>query len=174
MKELQTSPNLGQRGFAAFIDYGLYFGLSYFYYYTFGEPNETGGYHMSGFAALLPFFFWFLYFPFIESFGGQTLGKRIVGIQVTKPNGSDITFTDSLKRRLLDWIDISFMGIPALIVIKTTKKHQRLGDLWADTIVIADHPVNCQDCHEQVYLEPHEQRMGKFTCPYCGHKNELK
>ena len=41
-----------------------------------------------------------------------------------------------MKRHLLDPIDLLFYGIPAIITIKNTEKHQRLGDLWAKTIVI--------------------------------------
>lgn len=173
MRTLKTSPKLGQRGLAAFIDYGFYFALTTAYIYAVGEQDEFGKYSVNGFPALLPIFLWVLYFPFIESFGGQTIGKRMVGIYVTKPNGADISFSDSFKRRFLDWIDLSFLGLVGLIVIKTTKKNQRLGDLWADTIVIGHEPSLCENCAEQVFLEPHEQRLGKFTCPYCAHKNEF-
>jgi uncharacterized RDD family membrane protein YckC len=37
---------------------------------------------------------------------------------------------------LLDPIDILFYGIPAIIAIKNSDKHQRLGDMWAKTIVV--------------------------------------
>ena len=47
-----------------------------------------------------------------------------------------ITFSNAFKRRIIDIIDIFFYGIPALICICNTPKYQRLGDLFADTLVV--------------------------------------
>ncbi len=35
-------------------------------------------------------------------------------------------------RSFLSWM----YGIPAIIVINNSEKHQRLGDMWANTIVV--------------------------------------
>ena len=42
----------------------------------------------------------------------------------------------SFKRHLLDPIDMSMFGLIAIIIIKNTNYNQRLGDLWAKTIVV--------------------------------------
>ena len=51
-------------------------------------------------------------------------------------NRKEIEWTQALKRHLLDPIDILFYGIPAIITVKNSGKHQRLGDMWAKTIVV--------------------------------------
>ena len=38
--------------------------------------------------------------------------------------------------RSLDPIDILIYGIPAIIAIKNSDKNQRIGDMWAKTIVV--------------------------------------
>jgi uncharacterized RDD family membrane protein YckC len=48
----------------------------------------------------------------------------------------EIEWTQALKRHLLDPIDILLYGIPAIIAIRNSDKHQRLGDMWANTIVV--------------------------------------
>ncbi len=37
---------------------------------------------------------------------------------------------------MLDLIDIMFYGIPAIIAIKNSDKHQRIIDMWAETFVV--------------------------------------
>ena len=67
---------------------------------------------------------------------GNTLGNylqklKVVSIQESK---KDINFGQALKRHLVDMLDVwFFLGI---ILFKNTKYNQRLGDLWAKTIVI--------------------------------------
>ena len=51
-------------------------------------------------------------------------------------SSQDIGFIEALKRHLLDPIDILVYGIPAIITIKNSEKHQRIGDKWAKTFVI--------------------------------------
>lgn len=68
-------------------------------------------------------------------FGGQTLGKFIMRTKVVMVDGSQPTVGALLLRWMLESIDIyfSFMG---LVVIIFTKRHQRIGDLAAGTMVI--------------------------------------
>ena len=43
---------------------------------------------------------------------------------------------DSIKRRICDWIDFALLGLPAFIIANNTSLRQRLGDLWAGTVVV--------------------------------------
>jgi uncharacterized RDD family membrane protein YckC len=52
---------------------------------------------------------------------------------------------------LLDPVDFFFYGIPALVAISKTEKHQRLGDLWAETIVVDT--TNAQQLDESIPTE---------------------
>ena len=69
---------------------------------------------------------------------GATLGNLIVGLKPIPINndGNEIGFTQSFKRHFLDMIDMFCFGLVAYIAIKNTEKNQRLGDLWAKTVVV--------------------------------------
>jgi uncharacterized RDD family membrane protein YckC len=79
---------------------------------------------------------WFIYFVVLEAFNGATPGHDICKLTVVKTNAEKLTLGDAFKRRIVDLIDIFFYGIPALICICNTPKFQRLGDLFAGTVVV--------------------------------------
>lgn len=102
----------------------------------FGIENKEGGKTVTGFPALLPVVLWFLYFVLIEGHYGATIGHRIFNLRVLNFNRNEISFSQALKRHLLDIMDFIFYGFPAIIVIRNSEKHQRIGDMWAKTIVV--------------------------------------
>ncbi len=103
----------------------------------FGEETPEGGYHTEGLKSLPILIFWFLYFVLIEAYQGATLGHKALNLLVLNvADRKSITLTQAFKRHILDFIDIFYFGIPAIIAIKNTDKKQRLGDLWAKTIVV--------------------------------------
>lgn len=128
--------NLKKRIYATLLDYGLYIFLLYNYVMFFGHENDEGGQTVEGLLALPIFIAWFVYFVVIEALYGATFGHQSFNLKVQTLNRKDIAFNQALKRRLLDPIDILFYGIPAIIAIKNSDKHQRIGDMWAKTIVI--------------------------------------
>lgn len=133
---LKFKPNLKKRILATLIDYGLFLLGTYVYMSYFGEPNDEGGLEVEGLKALLIPIVWFIYFVVIESINGATLGHQVLHLEILTTNRKPISFKHAIKRHLLDPIDILFYGIPAIISIKKSDKHQRLGDMWANTIVI--------------------------------------
>ena len=68
----------------------------------------------------------------------------MVGLRAIPLDGTirKLTFLESFKRHLLDPIDFCFFGIVAIITIKNTVKNQRVGDLWAKTIVVSSKTIN--------------------------------
>ncbi len=174
MRSIKTEANYRNRIPATIIDYILFYGLFFMYVYLLGEPNEDGGYSVFGFTTLGIPLMWFIYFPVIESLGGQTLGHRIMGIRVVTKSGKAIDLGQALKRRLADMIDFQFFGLVALLVIRNSKTNQRLGDMWAGTLVVGGIKQYCQDCHEKLVLSAKEQVAGKYTCPECGAMNYLQ
>tara|TARA_R110001583_G_scaffold4351_4_gene25251 strand:+ start:13638 stop:14357 length:720 start_codon:yes stop_codon:yes gene_type:complete len=85
----------------------------------------------------LPIFFYSLLFETLMN--GQTPGKYINKIRVTKIDGSKPTFGSYLIRWILRFIDISLAsGSIALLTILLNGKGQRLGDLAAGTTVISE------------------------------------
>lgn len=129
--------NTGKRILATIIDYTLIMCFTIIYIYQFGEPNDEGGYGVSGIKAMPPVLFWFLYIPFSEWKTGTTLGHWTVGLKIVSENGQTLTLGQSLKRRISDLIDISWcFGLVAFIVVKSTEKKQRVGDIIAKTLVV--------------------------------------
>ncbi len=71
---------------------------------------------------------------------GQTPGKRALGLRVIKEGGYSIGFFDALTRNLLRAADnpaMITMGIGFLVML-SSKKMQRIGDMVAGTIVIRE------------------------------------
>lgn len=146
-EELKTEPNIGSRILAGFIDYLIICTFFMVYVYTFGQPNDEGGYTVNGLPALVPILFWGIMTIGIEQLFGATLGNFLVGLKpvsIQKPQDNTTfsgvnkkpTFEQSLKRHLLDPIDMFFFGLIGIVTIKNTDRNQRLGDIWGNTIVI--------------------------------------
>lgn len=142
MTEFKTKPNLLKRSIAGLIDYTLVYALIYSFLYSFGEQNSEGEYSVSGLLTFVPILFWFIIIILLEVTFGATLGNSIVGLKpksLIKNNG-ELTFGQSVKRHSLDLIDMFPFGLIAIITIKNTDRNQRLGDIWAKTIVTEINP----------------------------------
>jgi len=90
------------------------------------------------------FFLFSGYFAFFEWFwSGQTPGKRLMRLRVIREDGRPITFWEALVRNILRIVD-AFPGfvIPlyslGLICIFLNGRDQRIGDLFAGTVVIRE------------------------------------
>jgi uncharacterized RDD family membrane protein YckC len=127
--------NLKKKIFATILDYTLFSLPTFMYVMFFGQDNEEGGRTVNGLMALPIPIFWLIYFVIVEAIWGATLGHQGLDLKVVTTNRKSTDWTQNLKRHLLDPIDL-FWGIPAIIAISNTDKHQRLGDLWAGTIVV--------------------------------------
>ena len=121
---------------ATLLDYSLFLLSTYLYIMLVGHNNDEGGKTISRLLVLPIPIVWFIYFVVIEASYGATLAHQGLYLKVLTTNGQEIEFKQALKRHLLDPIDILFYGIPAIIAIKNSDKRQRLGDMWAKTIVI--------------------------------------
>jgi uncharacterized RDD family membrane protein YckC len=89
---------------------------------------------------LLGFILYYGYFAAFEAlWGGQTPGKRAVGLRVISVTGQPITTFDALLRNLLRIVD-QMPGIYAVGVLSIffTARNQRLGDLVAGTVVVQE------------------------------------
>ena len=112
---------------------------------VFLSPIEHG---LSGtvLAVLLIGFFLihFGYFIFFESLmNGQTIGKRILGLRVIQENGEPASFFQILIRGFLrSSVDMMYVGI---FIILFSKKHKRLGDMAAGTIVINENAASADE-----------------------------
>jgi uncharacterized RDD family membrane protein YckC len=140
VENITTEPYLWKRMLAGFIDYSIIIIFFFAYVYAFGDQQSNGEYRIYGLSALPPLFFWGIMTIGIEQWFGATLGNQMVGLRPYSINGESrvLSFGQSLKRHLLDFIDLSFFGITGIIVISKSERHQRIGDIWAETTVIKD------------------------------------
>ena len=133
---IQHKPYIKLRIIATLIDYGIYFFLLFVYIAFIGHETEEGAIMVEGMAALPLFLVWFLYFVLLEGINQATPGHDIVKLKVIKTSGEKIGLGNAFKRRIIDVIDLGMYGLPAIICINKTTKHQRIGDLFADTLVV--------------------------------------
>ncbi|WP_396212826.1 RDD family protein [Flavobacterium sp.] len=139
-----TAAGVGDRILAYLLDllikiaYGIViYGI---FFYLLGINNYLDSTDQWSMMATILFFALPIIFYTItlESiFEGQTVGKKLLKIKVVKIDGYQATFAEYLIRWFMRIIDISlFNGIIALIVVSSSKKGQRLGDIVAGTSVI--------------------------------------
>lgn len=91
------------------------------------------------FGILLVFAIVFLYPTLFEVLDdGRSPGKRVMGLQVRTLAGGPVTLVASAIRNFLRLIDIlpGFVPLVGIITILVSKRHQRLGDMAAGTVVV--------------------------------------
>ena len=127
--------DLRERILAFMIDFiSLFFAL--------GLLSMTLGFIFSGIAANIlivlmfcVFIFYSLAFEVLNN--GQSLGKMAMRIQVIKTTQGRPSFTDYAARWVFRLVDIYFsLGGIACILIASSTKSQRIGDIVANTAVV--------------------------------------
>ncbi len=82
---------------------------------------------------------WLVWIPWLESRNGRTAFKSILKLKVIQDDGSKVSFDASLLRHLLDPADLFFLfGVVGTVLARFSTKHQRLGDMLAQTCVILE------------------------------------
>src|SRR5438445_3561769 len=80
---------------------------------------------------------YFLFFEWL--WHGQTPGKRLLGIRVIQLRGTGISFDQAAIRNLLRVVDsLPLYGL-GFCVAACNRRHRRLGDLAANTLVVHVH-----------------------------------
>lgn len=107
---------------------------------------QTGGQTESGFelqggpallAMMLTLVAALLYFTFLEAFwNGQTLGKKLLRIQVLETSGASCGFMAALMRNIVRLVDAFAFYLVGLVAVLVSKRKQRLGDMAAGTLVV--------------------------------------
>lgn len=78
-----------------------------------------------------------LYFTIFEGFFGQTPGKKILGIAILNNDLTKVEFIGAFTRNAVRFLDIIlFFYMISIILIATTDKRVRLGDMVANTVVV--------------------------------------
>lgn len=128
--------NLAKRFLASLLDYLIYIGFFIFYVSAYGHYTSPNEKVVEGVRALPLYGFWIVYFIGAESLFSCTLGHYAFHLKVLTKDRNKSDIISASARHLMDIFDFFFLGIPALILISKTEKHQRLGDLLAGTIVV--------------------------------------
>lgn len=142
---------LGSRVMAYLVDVLLLFAIALVVYFvaSFFVPeviNDLLGLSrtvMTVLVAVLASGLWAFWTIFEVVWNGQSPGKRLVRIRVVKSDGSPTTFFTSAVRNLLRIVDFLPTCYPVgLITMLIDKKHRRLGDLLAGTVLVRDQEVD--------------------------------
>ena len=154
---------LGSRAMAYVVDLGLLgaMGLVLYFSASFFVPDPVNAaLGLSSLARALVavggFFVMWVYWTLLEvTWHGQTPGKRLLRIRVVKADGSPVTLFSSAVRNLLRIVDFLPACYPVgLITMLVDKKHRRLGDLMAGTVLVRD---------EKIDLSRYEQVVATMT-----------
>ena len=133
---------VGSRGAAYLIDFSVQTAIDIVVFLALREivSSQTSSFVAGGIYALVYFVVTFGYFVLFETFdAGRSLGKRALGIKVTRLDGSGVTFRASLVRNLLRVLYIFplFYLVDAGLIIGSVR-NQRLGDFLAGTLVVRE------------------------------------
>lgn len=132
---------LGSRALAAILDTLILFGwtVALFFLILSLAPGDST---IMAIGTVVYFASLWGYFAFFEGLrGGQTPGKRRVGIRVVRDTGHAVTLGAAALRNLLRVAD--FLPPPYLLGALAVALHprgKRLGDIVAGTVVVRDRP----------------------------------
>jgi|GEM_PF-4770533 len=107
---------------------------------------------------LIPLTFVHGYFIEGEYRYGQTFGKKILGLSVVTEDGSKLTRRQCIIREFFRYIDL-FLLIPGTTSFLLSDKNQRLGDRFAQTLVV----YSKSDEDKDQYLYMQQEDYVKFT-----------
>jgi uncharacterized RDD family membrane protein YckC len=145
--ELQFSvAGIGSRFVAVLIDHliqvGFYIVAIFLFAFLLGgsagdKLNLMGKWFLAAFIALNFCLLWGYYTLFEAFWHGQTPGKHVMKLRVIKDSGRQITLFEAMTRNLLRFVDyLPALYLVGVITMLCNKRHQRLGDLAAGTLVI--------------------------------------
>ncbi len=121
------------RCLAALLDMVVIFLIGFAVALPLGQTSGDG-FELKGFGALLFWIIIFAYFVILEMQWGATPGKMLTGLKVLKIDGQAAGLREAVIRTASRVIDYFFLI--GVIIMVTSSKNQRLGDLLAETMVV--------------------------------------
>ena len=137
--------NLGIRALAAIFDSVIMSLLWYYAIETYGTAATSGGQEstaiankaLTGAPAILLMLATALFWIIPEWLFSATLGKFVFSLRAVSIDGTRLTFEKSANRNVLRLVDFFPFYLTGFICALLTENRQRLGDLWAKTIVVS-------------------------------------
>lgn len=96
-------------------------------------------------------------------FNGQTIGKYVMKTRVVMADGASPTAGALFLRYVCESVDI-MMGCIGIVFIMCTKRHQRLGDMAAGTMVVRNNDI----AHQAVSIHEFDYARRGFTPTYLN------
>jgi uncharacterized RDD family membrane protein YckC len=126
-----------RRVVAALLDLAIVISVFVYTAQRWGVELEDGKRGWSGLPALLVFMLMWAYWFVPEWLFAATIGKAICDLRVVPVGRGKNAFVRAVERNLLRPVDFVFLGLVGFIVAMNNPRRQRLGDLWAHTMVIS-------------------------------------
>lgn len=70
--------------------------------------------------------------------GGRTYGMSMLGLRIARQDGGPVTVGPVAIRAALLPVDLMVSGVVGLVTMLASTRHQRIGDLAANTLVVRD------------------------------------
>jgi len=137
----------------------------------FRGGDETSRLLAGGTVALVLLLDFIGYFIVCEMlWSGRSIGKRAAGTRVVRVNGAPIGFWSSLLRnfvRLVDMLPTPFYLVGSVLILSTSK-NQRLGDLLGGTVVIRERQAAMTQQRGMSFSDPGQWvAAGAFAPPWA-------
>lgn len=81
---------------------------------------------------------WLWDVAFETAWQGRTPGKRLLGLRVVCADGRPVGLVESLVRNVTRAVEVPLLYAPGVLSIALSRRHQRLGDVLAGTLVVLD------------------------------------
>ncbi len=138
---------------------------------VFSGGGETSRLLADGILALVAFLDFIGYFIVCEMlWSGRSVGKRAAGIRVVRLGGAPVGFWSSLLRnitRLIDMVPEPFYLVGSVLILSTSK-NQRLGDLLGGTLVIREREAATAGQRGASFTDPGQwMAPGGFSPPWA-------
>jgi uncharacterized RDD family membrane protein YckC len=122
---------------------GIGVGLGFFLFLAVPTTDEGAAdsgsalFWIVSLVVLLWSLFWVLYIWVLRPHrnDGQTYGMQAVGIRILSADGTPASIGQLLGRAVLLVVDTAVSGLIGLVAMVLSKRHQRVGDMAARTIV---------------------------------------
>jgi uncharacterized RDD family membrane protein YckC len=134
--------SVASRSLAQGVDLAVRFGLVYGLAFLAGAFSTAAGSTPAIILAFVGLFLIVFGYPAIleARWNGQTVGKRLLGLRVVTVEGAPVRFRHASIRSLLQLVDFFLppIGVSATCVALLNRRSQRLGDVFAGTIVLRE------------------------------------
>jgi uncharacterized RDD family membrane protein YckC len=139
--EFETA-GVASRSLAQAVDLFVRFGMLYALALVGGAFDAAFGSTPAIVVLIVGVFLIVFGYPAIleSRWNGQTVGKRTLGLRVLTVEGAPVRFRHAAIRSLMQLVDffVPPVGVTATCVALLNKRNQRLGDVFAGTIVLRE------------------------------------